>query len=60
MYCNVCMLLDCPELVTPFQGDLGEIVKGKIVPALAGVTVLLNFGKNDVVKVTTDSAGMYK
>lgn len=46
--------------MTGFHGSLGEIIEGKVLPALVGVTIVLKFGEGEEVRAMTDEAGMYR
>ena len=53
-------LLDCPEVVPSFQGSPGEMMEGKIVPALDGVPVVLHFRDDEPITTHTDKSGEYR
>ena len=51
---------DCPELVEPFQGSLGLILSGHVVPALPGVTISIQLSDADTLVASTDQGGAWR
>ena len=46
--------------MTAFRGSPGEIISGRIMPPLAGVTVVLDLGEDGEVTTQTNKSGHYR
>ena len=52
--------IECPETVTAFQGSPGEVIEGRVEPALVGVMVRLDLGSDGHVTTHTNESGYYR
>ena len=55
-----CIPSDCPETLDPFQGSLGLILTGHVIPPLPGVTVSIQLNDMDTLIASTDQGGAWR
>ena len=51
---------DCPEVIDPFQGSLGLILTGHVIPPLPGVTISIQLNDADTLIASTDQGGVWR
>ena len=54
------VMQDCPETLDPFQGSLGLILTGHVIPPLPGVTVSIQLNDMDTLIASTDQGGAWR
>ncbi|XP_065911657.1 BOS complex subunit NOMO1-like isoform X2 [Dysidea avara] len=50
---------DCPQVVAPFYGKQGRVIRGHVIPPLGGVTITLFSEQIGTVTMVTDKDGTY-
>eukprot|EP00731_Ephydatia_muelleri_P009676 Em0005g262a len=54
------VMQDCPEVIDPFQGSLGLILTGHVIPPLPGVTISIQLNDADTLIASTDQGGVWR
>lgn len=57
---GIFILLDCPQIIAPFYGKHGRIIKGHVSPPLEGVTITLSSEQIGTVIIVTNKDGFYR
>ena len=54
------VVIECPQVIAPFYGKHGRMIRGHVSPPLEGVTVTLSSEQIGNIAIATDKDGTYR